>query len=160
VEPMGSLMPGWNAPHQVPKGLEEDYQNEPIDFRKRSLNLVPPHAQLRRSSMEPRTPASPRSPPAAALTGHLRRGSTGDAHTVKLATTPHAEASTPTCEPSEDEAASARGWWKRMDSATYNEAVLEEDPSVWRHGSYMPQHVEARQGISEDGAICAECLPH
>ena len=32
-----------------------------------------------------------------------------------------------------------------MDSATYNEAVLEEDPSVWRHGSYMPQHVEARQ---------------
>ena len=118
-------------------GLEEDYQNEPIDFRKRSLNLVPPHAQLRRSSIEPRTPASPRSPPAAALTGnvrfaqkwgclypderrhlpkilvltgHLRRGSTGDAHTVKLATTPHAEASTPTCEPSEDEAASARGW--------------------------------------------------
>jgi len=141
----------------VPKGFEEDYHNEPMRVKK----LATSTKFLRRSSMEPRTPTSPRSPQPAATTGQLRRGSVPEQGAVKLATSPREEA-TPTDEqqPSEDqqlEAASARGWWSRMDSATYNEQVVEGDPAEWRQGSYVPQHLK---GVSEDAVVGAEYTPH
>lgn len=157
---MGSLLPGWDQARGVPAGFEEDYKNKPVDMnRLRSMDA------LRRTSMEHRSPVASPTAAYAETPGRLGR------HCVELE-----DLHKPMTSPREEQAPGGQGaaehdgkavrppherWWKRMDSATYNEKPDEPaDRDAWRHGSYVPQHQEAAPGTAEETVTLASMTPH